>query len=101
MIPYDSLFLHGELVTFNFHFPQIPNVCIVLIVGPGGHVHDPQNQFSLTLDSHIYFKKYKKIPNHSWEISLLVISKCPNQQVRDNAARHVLEVKMFVILFFH
>ena len=47
------ILLQGELITFNFHFPNIT------IFGTGGSVHDPQKPLLLTLAPQNYFNKYK------------------------------------------
>ena len=45
------MLVHVELVTFNFHFPQIQKLFMFMIFGPGGHVHDPWNKLFLTFET--------------------------------------------------
>ena len=45
------------LVTFGFHFGEIRKVFIFMIFGPSGHVHLPQNQLFLILDTPNYSKQ--------------------------------------------
>ena len=53
--------LRGELVTFNFNFPKIPNDIISMISGPSGHVHDPQTQLFLNILDFGYTELLKMI----------------------------------------
>ena len=57
---YIIILLHEELVSFHYHSPQIQNVCISMILGPSGNVHDPQPQFFLTSALQKCYKKQKR-----------------------------------------
>ena len=54
------ILLHIGLVTFNFHFPQIPDVFILMILGTSANVHNPQNPLFLNLEPSNYPKHSKK-----------------------------------------
>ena len=57
------ILLHGELVTFNFHFPQIRKVVMFMICGHCVNVHDPQRQLFLFFGSTSVkqLKKHRKL----------------------------------------
>ena len=53
------ILLHFELVSFRFHLGKTRVVIICMFFGLGGHVHGPQNQLCLTLDTPSFSKCFK------------------------------------------
>ena len=61
------ILLHCEQITFRFHFPNIRNILIFMIVGPSGRDHDSENQLYLTLETPTTFKQFKKHLEAFWK----------------------------------
>ena len=84
--------LHWELVIFNFHFPKIRKVIIFMLLGPGGHVHEPQNHLFLTSDPEVT-QKYMKRHEAFFQILLLEISESHKiENVGTDGCRKLLEI---------
>ena len=62
------ILLHSGLVTSRFYSPKTKTDLVFIIVfGPGGRVHGPQNQLFVTLDPPKYFRQYERKYQHIFE----------------------------------
>ena len=84
------ILLHGELVTFNFHFPKAQKVLISVSFGLSGHVHAPPPNQSLFLTQQIILKCTIDIPFFFEKTGFLAIADSHNSKNRKRRVRVIL-----------